>query len=81
MLGLVANHRSQGLGSILLRAAERFLIERGCKCRYVDTHAGNTGAIRYYTKEGLIPVAYHPGENGLDDKGQVYLYKELSTQE
>ena len=44
-------------------------------CLYSD--AGNAGAIRFYVREGFIPVAYHPGENGLDDKGQVYLFKEL----
>lgn len=77
MFGLFSEHRSKGLGGTLLREAERFLMQRGGECLYVDTYAANAGAIRYYTKEGFIPVAYHPGENGLDDKGQVYLYKEL----
>ena len=77
MFGLFPEHRSKGIGSTLLRAAETHLRRNGCECLYVDTYAGNTGAIRYYTKEGFTPVAYHPGENGLDDKGQVYLYKEL----
>jgi GNAT superfamily N-acetyltransferase len=81
MFGLFPDYRSKGLAANLLRAAERFLIEKGCQCLYVDTYAGNAGAIRYYTREGFIPVAYHPGENGLDDKGQVYLYKELPIQE
>ena len=39
---------------------------------------GNAGAMRFYVKHGFVPVAYHPGENGLGDRGQVYLYKELA---
>ncbi|MBI5094128.1 MAG: GNAT family N-acetyltransferase [Candidatus Hydrogenedentes bacterium] len=77
MFGLFPEFRSQGIGASLLREAETFLLRHGGECLYVDTYANNAGAIRYYTKEGFIPVAYHPGENGLDDKGQVYLYKAL----
>ena len=57
------------------------MTRNGGECLYVDTCAGNVGAIRYYVKQGFIPVAYHPGENGLDDKGQVYLYKQLAPAE
>lgn len=77
MFGFFPEYRSKGFGSKLLRVAETFLSESGCECLYVDTYANNRDAIRYYTKEGFIPVAYHPGLNGLDDKGQVFLYKEL----
>ena len=79
MLGLFPEYRSKGMGAYLLREAEEYLMRNGGQCLYVDTCAGNTGAIRYYIREGFIPVGYHPGENGLDDKGQVYLYKELGT--
>jgi ribosomal protein S18 acetylase RimI-like enzyme len=77
MFGLFAPYRSQGLGVQLLREAERSLIERGGEFLYVDTYAANSGAIRFYVRNGFIPVAYHPGENGRGDHGQVYLYKEL----
>lgn len=77
MFGLFAEYRSQGLGSILLQEAETYLKSQGADCLYVDTYAFNTGAIRYYTQHNFIPVALHPGDNGLDDLGQVYLYKAL----
>jgi len=76
-LGLFAEYRYQGLGVQLLREAERYLRERDGECLYVDTYAGNTDAIRFYVREGFTPVACHPGENGVDDAGQVYLYKVL----
>ena len=77
MFGLFSEARSKGLGKLLLREAEEYIRKNGGECLYVDTYAANSGAIRYYIKQGFIPVAYHPGENGLDDKGQVYLYKEI----
>jgi ribosomal protein S18 acetylase RimI-like enzyme len=80
MFGLFPEYRSKGLGALLLREAVSFLQRNGGECLYVDTYASNTGAIRYYTREGFVPVAYHPGENGLDDKGQVYLYKAVEPQ-
>lgn len=75
--GLFAQYRSQGIGGTLLREVEDYAARNGAECLYVDTYAGNAGAIRYYVKQGFTPVACHPGENGLDDRGQVYLYKEL----
>jgi len=81
MLDLFAEYRSQGSGVTLLQEAERYLISHGGECLYVDTYAANTGAIRFYTRQGFIPVAYHPGENGLADKGQVYLFKELGERQ
>ncbi len=76
-LGLVEGHRGQGLGPQLLREAERYLRERGAACLYVDTYPDNTGAVRFYVREGFLPVGVHPLENGKGDLGQVYLYKEL----
>lgn len=81
MFGLFAKHRSKGMGASLLREAETYTKRNGGECVYVDTYANNSRAIQYYVKQGFIPVAYHPGENGLDDKGQVYLYKELTEPE
>lgn len=77
--GLFAEYRSKGMGKLLLQETEAYVRRNGGECLYVDTYAGNSRAIRYYTKQGFVPVAYHPGENGLDDKGQVYLYKELTA--
>ena len=77
MLGLLAGHRGQGLGVALLREAEPYLKEHGAECLYVDTYAGNAGAIRFYVREGFVPVALHPLENGKGDEGQVYLCKEV----
>lgn len=79
MLGLFSDYRSKGLGALLLRKAESHVARNGGECLYVDTYAGNDGAIRFYRREGFSEVAYHPGENGLDDKGQVYLFKELRS--
>ena len=81
MFGLLPEHRSKGLGETLLLEAEAHSKRRGAQCLYVNTYARNAGAIRYYTKHGFIPVAYHPGENGIDDRGQVYLYKEIGQEE
>jgi len=77
MFGLFPDQRSNHLGKQLLDECEKYLLSEGCECIYVDTYAKNTGAIRYYTKQGFIPTAYHPGDNGVEDKGQVYLYKYL----
>ena len=77
MFGLFPEYRSKGLGALLLREAEARALHHGGECIYVDTYAGNDGAIRFYKREGFTEVAYHPGENGLDDVGQVYLYKVL----
>ena len=77
MLGLFPQHRHEGNGGLLLREVEEHVMEAGGECIYVDTYARNADAIRYYVREGFTPVAYHPGENGLGDRGQVYLFKEL----
>ena len=77
MFGLFEEYRSKGIGKVLIAEAEKYVKENGAECIYVDTYAKNSGAIRFYTKCGYTPVAYHPGENGVTDKGQVYLYKEL----
>jgi ribosomal protein S18 acetylase RimI-like enzyme len=78
MFGLFEGYRSQGLGVQLLRQAEQHLKAEGGECLYVDTYAANAGAIRFYVREGFVPVAYHPGENGRGDLGQVYLHKDLA---
>jgi GNAT superfamily N-acetyltransferase len=79
MFGLFKEYRSQGLGGKLLQEAERHSGGQGAEFLYVETYAGNTDGVRWYLKHGFFPVAYHPGENGLGDKGQVYLRKELAA--
>lgn len=78
LFGLFRDYRSKGLGSSLLEEAEAYTREKGGECIYVDTYAGYSRAIRYYVSQGFTPVAYHPGENGITDTGQVYLYKDLT---
>jgi ribosomal protein S18 acetylase RimI-like enzyme len=78
MFGLMPEYRSKGIGATLLREAETCLRRNGGDCLYVDTYAGSPRAIRYYIREGFIPVAYHPGVYGIGDLGQVYLYKEMT---
>ena len=78
MFGLFEGCRSRGMCVQLLLEAERYLKEQGGECLYVDTYAANAGAIRFYVRQGFLPVAYHPGENGRGDRGQVYLYKDLA---
>ncbi|MEY4722923.1 MAG: hypothetical protein RLZZ324_436 [Candidatus Parcubacteria bacterium] len=78
MIGILPAFRSKGLGKELLLEAERHAKAEGAECVYVDTYANNQGAIRFYVQQGYVPVAYHPYENGADDKGQVYLCKELT---
>ncbi|MBN1649151.1 MAG: GNAT family N-acetyltransferase [Spirochaetales bacterium] len=77
MFGLFPEYRSWNIGKQLLDECERYLKDAGCDCLYVDTYARNSGAIRYYVDHGFVPVACHPGENGIDDVGQVYLWKEI----
>ena len=78
MFGLAAEHRGKGLGPRLLHEAETLTTGNGGECIYVNTYAGNSGAMRFYVRHGFVPVACHPGENGLGDKGQVYLCKPLA---
>lgn len=40
-------------------------------------HDANDDSMIFYIKKKFIPVAYHPGEDGVHDLGQVYLYKVL----
>jgi ribosomal protein S18 acetylase RimI-like enzyme len=77
MLGLFEQYRSKNFGGLLLAEMENMLKNSVCECIYVDTYAKDIGAIRYYVKSGFIPIANHPGEHGIDDEGQIYLYKKI----
>jgi GNAT superfamily N-acetyltransferase len=45
-------HRSSGLGSHLLAAAERFAIERGCSQLELSSNSARTRAHKFYTQNG-----------------------------
>ena len=49
----------------------------GACCVYVSTYAGDADAVAFYTHIGFKTVAEHPGLNGPDDRGQVFMLKEL----
>lgn len=44
--------RGRGIGAALVRAAERFLAERGCYMVEVTSHMRRTGAHRFYERLG-----------------------------
>jgi GNAT superfamily N-acetyltransferase len=79
-LGVVAEHRRQGLGKQLMQNAETKAKDAGVCCLYVATYAGDEAAVSFYQHCGFEPVAELPGLNGPDDRGQVYLLKKLAGQ-
>jgi ribosomal protein S18 acetylase RimI-like enzyme len=76
-LGLFDNYQRQGIGSKLLEEACKRIKNNGGECLYTDTYADNDDSTIFYIKKKFIPVAYHPGEDGINDLGQVYFYKVL----
>ena len=44
---------------------------------YTDTYAANDESMMFYIKRKFIPVALLPGLNGINDDGQVLLYKQV----
>ncbi|MCL2461893.1 MAG: GNAT family N-acetyltransferase [Defluviitaleaceae bacterium] len=76
-IGLYDRFQRQGIGTQLLDEACRMVKEAGGECLYTDTYAGSRDAMAFYVKSNFIPIACQPGENGLNDLGQVYLYRLL----
>lgn len=76
-MGLFEQFQRQGIGTKLLDAACKSIKAAGGECLYTDTYADNDDSMMFYIKRKFIPVAYHPGEDGTNDLGQVYLYKVL----
>lgn len=70
-------YRSQGIGKILLNKVCDSIKADGGECLYTDTYVPNKRAIKFYGDNKFIPVAVHRGENGINDYGQLYLYKIL----
>ena len=77
-MGLFEKYQRQGIGKKLLDEVCRRAKENGGEVLYTDTYAhDNMQAMTFYLKNKFVPVSYHVGVHGLDDWGQVYLYKVL----
>lgn len=75
--GLLAEHRSRGYGSALLRHAEQVAREAGAYSLYASTYACSHRAIAFYGRHGLVPVATLPDVHSPGDEGMVYMRKVL----
>lgn len=58
---LAAIRRRQGVGRLLLRAAESLARARGCRRCWLVTTNDNSGAIRFYRALGWRQAAVHRG--------------------
>ncbi len=76
-LGVVRDHRRQGHGKQLMQDAEIRARSAGVCSLYVATYAGDEDAIAFYESSGFELIAELPGLNGPDDRGQVYLLKDV----
>jgi ribosomal protein S18 acetylase RimI-like enzyme len=54
-LYVAAGHRGEGVGTALLAAAERTLVDRGCEAVGLDVMAANEDARRFYERHGYTP--------------------------
>ena len=79
-VGVLKEHRRQGNGTLLIEDAVQRATEAGACCIYVSTYAGDSDAIEFYTHAGFKTVAEHPGLNGPDDRGQLFMMKEPGQQ-
>lgn len=76
-MGLFDKFQRQGIGTKLLEEACRLIKAAGGECLYTDTYTKNDDSMAFYITRKFVPVALYPGENGINDYGQVYLYKVL----
>jgi len=76
-LGVFARHRKQGCGSRLLDFAAELARQERCYCVYVDTYAGSSDNVAFYARNGFVPVATLPDQNGPGDEGQVWMRKTI----
>jgi len=53
------DHRSKGIGKILLDWIELEAIKEGCKAVILDAYVENTGAHRFYNREGFTITGHH----------------------
>lgn len=52
------NHRSSGVGAVLLRASAEWAREHGCTHLDLASGLGRTDAHRFYEREGMIKGSY-----------------------
>ena len=74
-MGLFDEFQRQGIGTKLLEEACKNIKAYGGECLYTDTYTANWDSMVFYIKRNFIPVALLPGLNGINDGGQVFLYK------
>jgi GNAT superfamily N-acetyltransferase len=61
VLTLHAVERGGGVGTALLRAAERIARDAGCERLWLITTNDNVDALRFYQRRGFRIAALHPG--------------------
>lgn len=76
-VGVSAEGRRQGIGSILLRHVEEVMRRRGVYCLFMMTYAEDYDVISFYGKNGFIPVATLPDVYGPSLEGNVFMRKIL----
>ena len=74
---LIEKFQRQGIGTLLLNEVCNRVKSNGGECLYTDTYTANGDSMMFYIKRGFIPVALLPGLNGINDDGQVFMYKKL----
>lgn len=55
-LSVLATHRGQGIGTALLRAAERIAVDAGANSFRIGADARNHEALRLYERYGFVPA-------------------------
>ena len=76
-IGVNAAYRRRGHGTALVEHALRLSRDAGVHCMLVMTYAGSTDVIRFYGKNGLVPVATIPDVHGPDDEGRIVMRRRL----
>ncbi len=77
MLEISNKYQRRGLGSELLKRVCDDIVDNGGDCLYTDTYLPNKSAIKFYIENDFMPVAVHECVNGIEDSGQIYLYRKL----
>lgn len=75
--GLFEPFQRQGIGTMLLNEMCKRIKDNGGECVYTDTYTANDDSMIFYIKRGFIPVALLPGLNGIQDEGQVFMYRKV----
>ena len=75
--GLFDKFQRQGIGTRLLDEICKRIKANGGECLYTDTYTAYDDSMIFYIKRKFIPVALLPGLNGINDDGQIFLYKRL----